>query len=424
MLKQVIFYGAGEHSTKILGSSPTIKEVPQPPPIEFGVCFVDSDQKKHGTFHLGLPVLSLEIALTRFPEAYIYLTMSDMKSKYDVCCYLEGIGFEAGRIINLTTYRLSCPYLENFIVCGHHEGAFDGKAGQDGGIHSLKSCCSDYGKNNVEFVPIHDSLSDAFDDFLTLRSETIRKLNSGEHTKCNGCQELKKLYTLAKPHFTYVIYNELGRCNFKCSYCNFEERLGRDTSTDADLVELLKLVQNYGFDNDNGVVELCSGEITIHPRKKEIYNAVKDNNVMFLTNGLVFDEEIQKKLQNGMGILNLSIDAGTRDTFKKVKGVDAFDRVTENLRRYAHDRQGDLYLKYIVMPGINDNFEDVDGFVNLCIELKVSSAHISHNLCLSYEDYANEQVASTVNHMIDRLRANSIPFEMYSKNIINNIVGI
>lgn len=414
---QIIFYGAGEHAAKILGDNPSVKV--SPPPLAKGVCFADADVNKQGSVYLGLPVVSLETALAEYDCADIYITVADGEINHSVCGRLIQMGVDEKRIINGA--RLSCPYLENFIVCGYHEGAFDGKAGDDSGGHSLKSCCSDYGKNNVDFVPIGDNLAKAFREFIKLRDDTISRLNKGQPTKCDGCIELRLL--TGSSDFSYVIFNELGICNCRCLYCNYEERLGRDVSGDADFVRLMGLIEDYGF-NADGVIELCNGEITIHPQRKMIYEAVKDYRVMFLINGLVYDEFIRRKLENGSGILNLSIDCGTRETFKKVKGLDAFDRVVGNLKRYARCRKGVLNLKFIVCPGINDNREDIDGFIGLCVELDVTNAHISHDLRLSYKDYDNEQTVVAVQYMLEKLKENSVPFELYSKNIVNKIIGV
>jgi pyruvate-formate lyase-activating enzyme len=419
MSRPVIFYGAGETAAKILGEKSVAE--PTPPLLERGVCFADDDTSKHGTLYLGLPVVSIETALAGQNDAIVYITVGDSVN-HSVYRRLIAMGVSSNRIENGT--RLSCPYLENFVVCGYHEGAFGGKAGYDSGGHSFKSCCSDYGKNNAALVPIKDSLSEAFDAFIKLRDDTLYRLNTGEPTMCDGCIELALFRGHESSKFFYVIFNELGVCNCKCSYCNYQERLEREPSADVDFVQLMRLVNKYGFDKEKGLVELCNGEITIHPQKKAIYEEIEDYNIMFLTNGLVYDEFIRRKLADGTGTLNLSIDCGTQETFKKIKGLDVFDRVVGNLRRYAYKKKGVLNLKYIFLPGVNDNRGDVDGFVDLCAELDVTSAHISHNLCLPYEDYDNEHIIFSVKYMLDRLKAQFIPFELYSKDIISRIIGI
>ena len=420
MSEKYIFYGASRNAEGILNSN--VKRNVKPPftiklpTLEDGLCFVDKDPRKIGAPFLGLPVLSLENALNLYPATKIYLTLKNADFIASAVADLVKYGILKDRIINFNHEKmLSCPLLENFIVCGYHEGAFGGFAGTDCGIHSLKSCCSDFGKNNIEIVKITDSLVSSFNTFLDLREETFNNLLTGNRCKCTGCIQLRSNanYYLPK-YFSYVIFNELGRCNAKCSYCNYQERLGRNVNSDIDFIQFFDLVKSYGFDKENGIVELANGEITIHPQKQKIYNYLDDYIVMFLTNGLVFDEEIHKKMMNGRGIIFLSIDSGTTETYKRIKGVNGYERVVENLKKYNHCRKGTLNLKYILLPGLNDNVSDLNGFIELCSDLTVSSAFIACNLTLKHEDYNNEKSKFALNYLVDGLQKRSIPIEIYS----------
>ena len=62
---------------------------------------------------------------------------------------------------------------------------------------------------------------------------------------------------------------------------------------------------------------------------------------MFLTNGIVYDEEIRKRMMNGTAILNVSIDSGDCKKLLKIKGIDAFSRVVEIISSYiANNKKG------------------------------------------------------------------------------------
>ena len=62
-----------------------------------------------------------------------------------------------------------------------------------------------------------------------------------------------------------------------------------------------------------------------------------------------------------------SIDAGTRETFKKIKRNDMFDKVMENLRKYPVNKTK-LILKYLILEGVNDNETDIDRFYEIAKE--------------------------------------------------------
>jgi molybdenum cofactor biosynthesis enzyme MoaA len=72
-------------------------------------------------------------------------------------------------------------------------------------------------------------------------------------------------------------------------------------------------------------------------------------------------KKIGDLLNDQLIFLNVSLDAGTADTFAKIKGIDCFDKVIKNLEKYA--AVGNIQLKYILLEGINDNKNDIDDFV-------------------------------------------------------------
>ncbi|MGN0401758.1 MAG: radical SAM protein [Acetatifactor sp.] len=419
-MMQVIIYGAGKNAYKLWGDTDkTSKEMQEI--FSNAVAFVDSDSNKIGSNYMGLPVMQLNDAVKKYPNAYVYISVWFSEEIYsEILNDLLLAGVDGKKIINC---RKTCDYLEKFLVCGYHEGAFGGKAGCDIGDHSLKPCCSDYGKNQVDYVPIiNNNLEQAFLKYIEMRYNLLESLQS--NTKC-CCSDCKFIHVTNQPishNFSYVIFNELGRCNSKCIYCNFQERLGRDTSTDADIVELQHIIERHGYWSEDCIVELCNGEITIHPDKKNIYRALENCKVMFLTNAIIYDEEIERRMKEGTASLNVSIDAGTRETFHEIKGIDAFDRVVNNLSMYSHQRRGIFNLKYILLPGINDNDKDIDGFVMLCKRLDVSMAHISCNLCLNFEDYYNEKMINAIKRLVNSLKKENIEYEIYSEGIIERLL--
>jgi molybdenum cofactor biosynthesis enzyme MoaA len=104
------------------------------------------------------------------------------------------------------------------------------------------------------------------------------------------------------------------------------------------------------------------------------------DNCKIFTNALVYDGYISSLLSSGKGRIIVSVDAGTRDTFEKVKGVDAFNRVYDTLCRYSRESKDAINLKYIFLPGINDNEEDINKFIALANEIKSNSITISADM--------------------------------------------
>jgi len=415
MSENVFIYGAGKNALYLYEKkSSYFREI-----FESAVGFIDKDENKQRKLFLGKKVYSIEEALGKYSDCKIFISLAYDRIKHsELYEELKKNGVSENRIINKKT----CDYLKHFIVCGYHECAFDGKVGSDIGVHSFKSCCSDYGKNQVDSIVIGDNLEKSFDEFLALRESLLQKVADDENCCCTGCPYIHFSPEPASETFSYVIFNEMGKCNCKCIYCNYEERLGRDVSGDVDMVELYDLLLKNGYDEKNGIIELCNGEITIHPHKKEIYNALKSTNIMFLTNGLVYDEGIERRMKDGTAILNMSIDCGNEETFKKIKGISGFEKVVGNLKKYSDDKKGKLFLKYIFIPNINDNDNDVDGFVSLCEMLDVDMAHISCNLCQTFEEYNTPSMKNSLKRMIKTLEEKGVNYEIYSDDILKRLL--
>ena len=73
----------------------------------------------------------------------------------------------------------------------------------------------------------------------------------------------------------------------------------------------------------------------------------------------------------------MSLDSGTRKTFAQIKGVDCFDKVKNNIRKYS--KNGRVVLKYIILPNVNDNIDDIKGFLSFAKEIGTDSIEIVRN---------------------------------------------
>ena len=124
-----------------------------------------------------------------------------------------------------------------------------------------------------------------------------------------------------------------------------------------------------------GKIVLGGGEITVNPYKKDLYEEAKniarefpEMQFQIYSNCFIYDQEIADLLLRGKNsFLQCDLDAGTPETYIKVKGFNKFDMVCGNLKKYA--QYGKVNLKYIVLPDWNDTQADYEGTVKLLKEL-------------------------------------------------------
>jgi pyruvate-formate lyase-activating enzyme len=174
-----------------------------------------------------------------------------------------------------------------------------------------------------------------------------------------------------------------GFCQFKCSYCqpyftikNTENTYKAFVKYYNELKAQNRLSQDFSF-------SIALGEITANQLADEyldfIINATKTvpTATQINSNGAIYNEKIAGILQNG-GYLIVSVDAGTKETYKTIHGLDVYERVLSNIRKYLPS--GCICLKYLFTAnGRNANENDIAGFIEFIAEEK------PHMVTISYE---------------------------------------
>jgi len=241
--------------------------------------------------------------------------------------------------------------------------------------------------------------------------KTISLWRNQKATMCDGCTILKEGLWPRNTEFSSLsIYGgfKSEHCNFKCFYCDATDNLllakERDSITIVDAIkEFITVVGHTNF-----TVSLSAGEITVSPYKEEVFKLLRRLNMKtsVFSNGYIFDENIYDMLCSKQASLDISIDAGTRDTFYKIKRVDGFERVVKNISKY-YKSGGRIELKYIIIEGVNDNSNDISNFLSLC-QSYATSVRISTNK-FNYKENLKTETLGLIHNMINHLRQLKLP---------------
>jgi pyruvate-formate lyase-activating enzyme len=244
--------------------------------------------------------------------------------------------------------------------------------------------------------------------FVTLRENCLGEFTgrSGNClSDCRGCQELKEEFpegiSNSKQKIDYINFSFYPSvCQCRCIYCSFatdaklnsfEKSKASDYAIKA--AGVVSELDRIGLiDRANARVQISTGEITINPHKDFIIDAVKDFKNLFFTNGFVYDEKISQILANTKSYVQCGLDAGTPETYKKVKGFDNFNLVINNLARYLE--HGNVVIKYLVMPQINDGEADFAGIVDIMKKLGRNCLHISRDNNVKTDSGIDEVIKS------------------------------
>ncbi|MFC1704791.1 radical SAM protein [Nanoarchaeota archaeon] len=144
------------------------------------------------------------------------------------------------------------------------------------------------------------------------------------------------------PQPALVTVDPSNNCNLNCSWCNSEpiiRRSNRMLSKNALLKIADFLAEWEGSDKwGKGVEAVClagGGEPLLNPHTGDFINRCVENGigVGIVTNGTEMDKFIEPLSKCTW--VGISVDGGSAETIKNIKGVDVFDKVIQNIRKLS-----------------------------------------------------------------------------------------
>jgi pyruvate-formate lyase-activating enzyme len=163
----------------------------------------------------------------------------------------------------------------------------------------------------------------------------------------------------------------IGACNLKCEWCNGKTAMERAPGklSDEQIDALPGALAEWGV---RAVCIAGGGEPTMHPRLGRLIEGFRRRNVQVgvVTNGTMLGRVPELVLCRWVGV---SVDAGCRDTYRRLKGVDRFEDVIEGMRT-LRSKAADLELtyKFLLTP---ENIADLPSAACFAASLKCSAFH-------------------------------------------------
>ena len=296
---------------------------------------------------------------------------------------------QAGIYSSKLKYK-SCSMIENFFL--NFNGRLDSKC------KVVALCCEEL--ENRPAIALGRTGKDTIDEFIQMRTRIIFEglNNNAQQLLSNGCTKCGNYQLGDWVNNKLIRYVNLSMypapCQCSCIYCEVYGKEQRNfyNEADVDAYQVMFDAIDYALEKDliasNAVWQISSGEITIHPYKDKILDLVKNKPAIFFTNCFLYDERIGFSLKSNIqSKINFSIDAGTAKTWRKIKGFDNFDEVTSNLVKYYLNcsQPEQVLLKYIIIPGINDNYEDFASMIEIMKVLGINTLDLARDIRFKYK---------------------------------------
>jgi len=399
-MRQIVFYGAGENAYKNFamwyegGLKP--------------VCFVDAEIGKQGAFFevrhpvdVKLEILSLFEAIEKYPDCLLYLTQHKMHLP-KITTYLLELGIPYSRIRYCDGFQEPsyCTLLDqNFI----HIESYPPNS-------SLFTHCTSNNALRVNFSSTGGFEND-YKKLFEYTTELKAMLKAGYYTRCGDCARKRGIEYIGDIKYSFEIASGIQGCdvcNFKCVFCGFSDvgavvRPNTDIKEAAsdgryDFKKILHHIETH-YNPCDVFFTFGAGEISISELKNDLletWNRTKWRGYI-ATNASYFLPELALLLEQKSIIVCTSLDSGTSATFMKIKQVDAFHDVVNNLKKYS-ETGGHLWVKYILLESVNDSMYEMDAFLDLVFELYRNNPNVmivlSRDFRVNHADSSPHEVSS------------------------------
>ena len=250
-----------------------------------------------------------------------------------------------------------------------------------GGIHFDYSglfYCATYfhsAQNSQPIAPIKGDIEKNYKQLIK-QKEIDKKffLNGQIIDRCKGCFQLEEKTWPPNQKINRIAISANSRCNSNCIYCTTHKHKEYfNKLLDIKIYDFIKkLIQKKQIDN-NCIIQFGGGEPTIHfefEKVMELLLSKPSYKFKIHSSGITYSESIAEAIKETRCWLITSIDAGNSELYKRIKNVDEFDSVINNISKYCEAQKysnepTQVALKYIIIPNINDTEEEILEFLNL-----------------------------------------------------------
>ncbi len=309
-------------------------------------------------------------------------------------------------------------------------------------IHSPKE------RNNNYIIPYAGPKDKAdWNKVFEIKNTLVKNMRNGDIPPfCQGCHWIEEFDENSEEQFLSDLDNYIdmiwighsNECNANCIYCfSYQEILEHRTYKPYDIFPLFKEMLNnkiYNLEKAPGAhISFAMGEPVILKKFDDIiklFAKYGNKHYALYTNGIKYSKMSAKVLKEKDVDIHIviSLDAGTREVFKKVKKVDKFNDVCKNIKAYAKSaakyHPTSLGVKYIIIPNINDTKEEIDKWLELCINklgVKYLIADIEEKWFVRQNGEVPEYVKDLLRYIRNRCEQEKIAFEFYDRALVLNL---
>ncbi len=268
-------------------------------------------------------------------------------------------------------------------------------------LNTVNDCCIMH--NDGRGLPVlinnyNGELID-WDKLFDVKAERIAFQKEKTIYDCEGCYHLGEFKFSGERKISEFHFSHCRLCNAKCIYCSDEYSGGY---LNYDTYPVIKDLIEKGYYKPGGEATFQGGEPACMQHFDELIHLFTSNGtkVRVHTSGIKYSKTVEEALRQNKGSVVISLDSGCSKTYMKIKQVNCFKNVINNIKNYIAANQDAVIIKYIIVPGVNDNLKEIDLFFKLMKKLNVKNIALDIEVQYAMK-YNNRDVSSHIYLLVD-----------------------
>lgn len=323
----------------------------------------------------------------------------------------------------------SCPWIQHGLVFFRYKMTMCCYCGHAGGGHTLVK--DDYNGQQINW------------EHLFKQKKSFNRLAKRGliNDNCVDCPFLQKRpvadWENEGEYLSNLYISHWVDCNCKCSYC-FEAQHPEEfqfKTKPYSVLPILKEMLQKNILRRGGSIHFGGGEPTLLPEFEDIIRLLLDYKFYDLrvhTSGIKYSPILERGIREGRLRVVVSVDAGSAETYQKIKQVPQYDTVRENAKRYAdaqvhrkHALTPEIYMdgslmvgtKFIIIPDVNDTLEEVENWIKADVEsgIRTTIIDLEENWFKAHEQDLPQSIFDFVYEIKKLSDKYGTHFEMYER---------
>lgn len=290
----------------------------------------------------------------------------------------------------------------------------------------ISICCMSPNKNSSRVTLVENYYGEKinWEEIIAKKKELRASHQAGKILpSCEGCFNLEEAEWDKRDYINCIHISHWSNCNCNCVYCYYEpDKKFYNSHKPYKILPVLKDMLEKNVLTHEGYIAFSGGEPTVLDEFDdllEFFYKMTLKTIVVNSSGIKYDETLAKGIEAGKVELTVSLDCGNAHLYKKIKSLDTFDTVIDNMKKYISMQQGTqdkVRLKYIILPEINDSVEEAEKWIQTCIEIGVKKIilDIETRWYLANRDNIPDYIYELINYVQKRAKESDLTLEYYS----------